>query len=177
MKSLARAVENLLQQEQGHYERTDKVGVFRSGFRSENGFFPSYVETCDAERIVRVYTVAPLTVPRSPRSAAAAFLMRINEHLPVGQLALGMEHGEVICETGVMLGRSELHPDIMRHLLFANWWAMDLYFPAVRMVVLRKMTPQQAIDVVERRPEIPDETGPRELLGGRLSDILRGSMN
>lgn len=177
MKSLARAVENLLQREQVYYERTDKVGVFRSGFHSESGSFLSSIDASGAERTIRVCTTAPLRVPRSQRARVAELVARINEHLLFGHFGLGMDLGVVVCETSIMLGDSDLHPDIMRHLLFANWWAMDLYFPAVRMVVLRKMTPQQAIDVVERRPEIPDEGDAREPLGGRLSDILRGSMN
>jgi hypothetical protein len=180
MKSLAKAVESFLQQEEIHYEPTETVGAFKSGFSNENGFFPSFIEASDAKRTIRVCTLVPLRVPRAKRVRVAELVARINEHLVLGHFELGMDSGVAAVETSILLGDSELHPDVMQHLLYANWWAMERYFPPVCRVVIGKATPKRALERAERKqrreiPDEPDTNGP--VVSGRLRDILRGSTN
>jgi hypothetical protein len=179
MRSISETIESFLKQKRIRYWQVDQSGAFRWDFEDENGSFRSYIDARDRERSVRVYTLAPVTVPKRRRMQVAELLTRINEHFAFGYFGLGMDDGVVLFKTSIILGRSSLHDDVMQYLLHAHCWAMSQYFPALSMVAVGDIAPKHAIDIVgqKQEPKGRDEADPEGVLDGPPDDILRALMN
>ena len=180
MNSLTTAVQSFLEREEIGFEHTEYAGVFSVGFIGEYGHFEASITIDEDKGTVRVWTLAPLVVPRGKRLQAAELLTRINQCLAIGILELDMDDGAVACRTSIILDESDLHHDIMKHLLHANWYAIDTFFPAINAVVFGNMLPKQAFDRARRQLAQLDDSDEEEHgrpRGEWLRDILGGSMN
>ena len=155
--------------------------MFKLGFAGDSGCFLGYVDIDEEQRTLYIRTLAPVKVPSSKRQEVAELLMRANPRLVLGNFDLNMDSGVIAYKTSAMLGDSSLHDDIIGHLLYANWYAMDRYFPAMNMVLFGNISPKKAIGKVKegRRPppDSSDDTDSGDFFDGRLGDILGGSMN
>jgi hypothetical protein len=178
MKDILVAVQSFFKREGIRYKRTRFAGVLQCGFAGENGCFLGYVKVDEEHRIIQIRTLSPVRVPQNKISDVAELLARINRRLLLATLELDVDDGVVASRTSIILGESDLHHDVMGHLLFANWQAMDEYFPAVNAVIFGNLSTRQAIEGVRRqRPDDPDKATRDEPLGGRLRDIVHGSAN
>lgn len=178
MKNIIAAVQASFKREGIKFKRTGITGVIQYGFVGENGCFLGYVDVDEEDRIVQVRTLAPVKVSPSKMADIAELLARVNHSLLLATLELNMDSGAIASRTSIILGDGDLHHDVMGHLLFANWQAMDEYFPAVNAVLFGNMSPKQALDDARRRgTDGPDKAKAGESLGGRLRDILGGSAN
>ena len=180
MKSITTTVQSFLEHEEIRFEHTEIDGVCKSGLIGENGCCQGYVAADEDKRTVQIQTLAPLTVSRGKRLEVAGLLTRINQHVMLGTLKLNMGGGAAACRKSVTLGESGLHHNIMGHLLYANWDAMDGFFPTINAILFGDMSPKRAIDGMRRRqpqPDDPDDRNPHESFRRRLGDIMRGSMN
>ncbi len=95
----------------------------------DSGCFLGYVDIDEEQRTLYIRTLAPVKVPTSKRQEVAELLMRVNQRFLLGNFDLNMDSGVIAYKTSVMLGDSSLHDDIIEHLLYANWRAVDRYFP------------------------------------------------
>lgn len=178
MENLVVALERFFEREGITSERTEFNDVFKLGFAGDNGCFRGHVEVDEADRTVQVRTVAPVRVQKSKRRLVAELLTRINYQLLLGTFEMNMDSGTIICRTSIVLGKSDLHSDVMAHLLYANWHAMDEFFPAMSAVLFGGISPRQSLDRVgQQQSEDRDDTRPGEPLGGRLRNILGDSNN
>lgn len=177
MKSITAAVQSFLEHEEIAFEQTELAGVLKLGFLGKNGCFRGYVDVDEDKRIVQVRTLAPVVVSRSRRSRVAELVTRINERLVLGTVELSMDSSSVACRTSIILGESNPHHDVLEHLLYVNWCAMDTFFPAINAVLFGNMVPKDALDATRRRPSQPDEETPAERLRRRLGEIQPDSMN
>lgn len=179
MKSLSESIESCLEREGVEYQHADDPSVLTFGFTSDNGSFFGYVAANEEGRVVRVYIMAPMKAAKAKRHAIAELFTRINQRVALGGFELDMDDGSMDYKTSAILGESELHDEIMEHLLRANWWAMNTFFPAINMVLFGNITPQHAVDTVVqlRQLDMADEADPKTRLGGQPGDIPRGSMN
>ena len=180
IKSLAEAVQTFLECEEIKFKHTEYTGVFKFGLIGEHGYFQGYIATDEDKGTVRVKTLAPLVVPQSKRPQAAELLARINQHLALGVLELDMDSGTVACRTSIVLGESNLHHDVMEHLLYANWHVMDWFFPAINAVVFADVSPKEAIDKArckQLRSRDNDESTRPDCFTRRLGDVWGSSMN
>jgi hypothetical protein len=178
MKDVIVAVHSFLRHEEIKFEQTHFDGVLKLGFIGDNGCFLGYVDADEERRAVQVRTIAPVRVERSKMPDVAELLMRVNCRLLLGNLELNMDSGTIVSRTGIVLGESDLHHEVMEHLLYANWLNMDRFFPAVNAVLFGNISPRKALDrVLQQRPDPPDDAGRDESPGGRLRDILGGSSN
>jgi hypothetical protein len=55
---------------------------------------------------------------------------RANEYVFLGNFELDFEEGTVSYKASIILEKAPLHDDIIKHLLFANLYAADSFFPA-----------------------------------------------
>lgn len=178
MKSVTVAVQSILKREGIKYRRTEFAGVVEFGFVGENGCFRGYVEVDEDRRSVHVQTVAPVRVQPSKWVAAAELVARINYRLLFGNLELNMDTGAIACRTSTILGEGDLHPDVMKHLLYGNWATIDRHLPVISAVLFGDISPKEVLSRArQERPDSPDEAEQGKFPGGRLSDILRGSTN
>ncbi len=180
MESITKTVESFFRCERIKFEQTENTGFFKIGFAGDSGCFLGYVDIDEEQRALYIMTLAPARIPSNKRQELAEFLMRINCCLLLGNFDLDMDTGLIAYKTSIMLGDSDLHDDIIEHLLYANWYAMDRFFPTINMVVFENISPKRAFEKVEQQyQQQPDnqDIHSDEFLGGRLGDILGGSLN
>jgi len=181
MESITETVKSFFKQEATKFEQMSDDGMFEIGFAGQNGCFLSYVAVDEEERTILVETVAPVEVLRSKRLRAAELIARINRPLLIGNFDLNMDTGLISYKTSIILGNSNPHNDLVEHLLFANWSAMDKYFPAVNMVIFADVSPKRAVEAVRKPRPLPlvspDDTESDEFFHGRLGGIWGGSLN
>jgi hypothetical protein len=181
MKSITEAIKSFFKQEGIKFEQVGRDSIFKLGFVGDSGCFLGYVNIDEEQRALYIRTLAPVRVPTSKRQKLAELLMRFNQRLLLGGFDLNMNSGLIAYKTSIILGEGNLHDDIIEHLLFANWWAIDKYFPAINMVIFGNISPKPAIEKVKGRrgpaPDSSDDTDPGEFFRGRLGNILGGSLN
>ena len=80
-----------------------------------------------------------------------------------------------------MLGKSSLHQDLIKNLLFANWIASEECSSAVGMVAFGNVSPKKAIEMIERSYQSgsidTEENNSTKRFNGRIGDILGESLN
>ena len=181
MESITETVKSFFKQEGIKFEQMSDDGIFATGFAGRNGCFLSYVAIDEEERTILIETTAPVKAPRNIRLRAAELIARINRPLLIGNFDLNMDTGLISYKTSIILGNSNPHNDLVEHLLFANWSAMDKYFPAITMVVFANASPKRAVESVRKPRPLPlvspDDTESDEFFHGRLGGIWGGSLN
>ncbi len=179
MRDITRTVRRFLKRKRIRFYQNSTGKVFNINYAGSSGCFFGCVAVDEEIRAVYVRTFSRMTVPDNKTSQVVELLMRINCNLVIGSFEFCADTGEIACRTSIILGESNLHNDIMEHLLRANWWAMDKYYPAINAVVFGDVSPEQAIDKIEKQLQADDQdhARPEGPFGGRLGDALRGSMN
>ena len=167
--SLRTRVESLLEQRRIGFVRTLDPDVLELSLDGDNASFLSYIFVAKPRRIITIRTLVPLKTPDDKRSQVAELLVRINAHLELGHFEFSWRDGLIVCRTSIMLGTSKLHADLLRHLLDANWWVCDRWFPAMRAVVVRNLTPEQAMQEITQQLRLDD---PEDMGGWLLSHPL-----
>jgi len=180
MEHLTTTIERFFKREEIKFERTEYPGVFQLAYRGDNGCFHGYVEADEDERSVRIEMYLPLIVAEDRRVQVAELLARINQGEPFSTLQLDMDDGWMTCRTGVFLGQSNLHHDIMEHLLLVNWYTADNVFPVILAVVLGHISPKAAAESGWECPpesDCPKEENGDTSLSDKVGEIWRNSMN
>ena len=181
MKSITEVIKSFFKQEGIKFEQVGRDSIFKLGFAGDSGSFLGYVDIDEEQRTLYIRTLAPVRVPTSKRQEVAELLMRFNQRLLLGGFDLNMDSGLIAYKTSIVLGDSDLHNDILEHLLFANWWAMDRYFPAFSLVIFGDVQPKKAVEMIRKsRGSVSDNDDDNETPktpSPWLRDILGGSMN
>ncbi len=180
MESIIVATEDFLTREEIKYEPTELAGLFKISLIGKNGFFHGYVEADEERRSIVVVTLAPVRCSRSKRREVAELIARIHYRLLLGSFNLSMNNGTISFKTSIVLGRSDLQDEVMRHLLTANWSTMDTYLPVISAVLFAGLSPREAISMKRRRkprPDTPHQGKPDQSFQQRFRDILGGSEN
>jgi len=179
MRSILQSVESFLEREKIEYQHEDDPSMLTFSLTSNNGSFSGYVAANEEEGVVRVHIWVPPKAPKAKRRAMAELLARINERVALGGFQLDMDDGEMNYKTCVILGESELHDNIMKHLFCANLWAIKTFFPAINMVLFGNSTPRHAANTVVRacQASIADESDSTTARNEGPSDISRESIN
>jgi hypothetical protein len=180
MESIAEVIENFFLHEEIPYEPIKSAGTYEIGFAGTKGLFRGYVSANEESHSILIEMFVPVRYPRERRSQVIELLAIINQRLLVGNFELGIDRGTIAFRTSVVLGQANLHEEIIRHLLFANWSIIDRWFPAISAVVLTRVSPKEAISIGrrrKRRSSAPEREEPSESVRPRLRNIADGSEN
>jgi len=178
MKKVMRSTTEFCQ-EQGI--RTDSIGngdALRIGLRGTNGQFLTYATSKEDEPRALVFrTFCPITVSQHRRAEVAEAVVRANLGVFMGRFDYDIDEGQISFTTSVICGQADLDPEIIKHLLFANWSVTDRLFPVFSAVAFGTTSTQQTIEQLhsgddesddESEPETPSLPHP----GGRLGRFL-----
>jgi hypothetical protein len=182
MKSITESVKSFFKQKGMRFEQIDHSRAFKLGFAGHNGRFLGYLAVDEEERTVLIKSISPAKAPKNKMSNAAELIARINRPLLIGNFELDIDTGLITYKTSIILGDSDLHNDILENLLFANWFAMDRYFPAFNLVIFGDVQPKKAIEMIRKSrgsgsDNSDEDNGTPKTPSLWLRDILGGSMN
>jgi hypothetical protein len=146
VSTLHDAVVAFLVQDGWFPEHDDEAVV--CAFQGDAGTWPVYALTQEADRIVAVYSVAPLEVPTTRQSAVMEFLTLVNASLAVGCFEQDLDEGQVRFRTSIDVEGAELSEALLRQLLHANVLAMDRHLPALQSVIAGTRSPRDSFDTL-----------------------------
>ena len=165
----------------------DETAIFIY-FGGKSGNFLGLIHADEDDRALEFVTPCPIKVPQKRRGGVAELLARINYGLRLGHFDLDMQDGEIRCRTSAILGKTEIGDDLIEHILFANMFSTDVFFPAIAAVATGHVRAEQAMEQFLRQnagstdSSAGDEADRPDLsatprFGGRLGDLLNGRDN
>ena len=187
MQNMMESVMGLLEAIAIRFTRVDDRAL-RTGFSGRNVTCETFILVDEERCRIEIYSPCPASIPRRRSQAMMDMVLRANQGLAMGHFDLYPEQSLLIIRTGIMLGTAHLDSEILRHLLFANWAAMDTHFPAITAVLSGAMSPKEAIarlgddgESGDDNASEPTEANPQPRIhrpfGGRFGRITGMSNN
>lgn len=146
MARLITALETFLKNDDWNY--TNDNNVIKLKVNGKNGTYQGcfIVE----EQRVRFYFLIPFNVPADKRLAVSEYICRANYGLPVGNLEMDMNDGEVRCKTSLLWSESYLPSEEMFHeMIYLNLAVLERYFPGINAVIYGGIKPAKAVEDAE----------------------------
>ncbi|HZW04896.1 MAG TPA: YbjN domain-containing protein [Anaerolineaceae bacterium] len=142
-------VRQFFDDDEWYFMQMDSRPVLQMSHTGQSGRWPCYAQVDEGDFMFFFYSVCPVTVPESQRSAMAEYLTRANYGLKVGNFEMDFSDGEVRFKTSLDVENGELPLPLVSNLVYANVWTMDRYLPGIFEVIYGHKTPEQAILTVE----------------------------
>jgi len=118
-------------------------------FSGNSGNFECYAIADEESQIFQFISKAPVKVPKDKRLVIAELLTRANYGLPLGNLEMDFEDGEVRYQTGIAVEGDRLTPALIKRLVHSNMYLIDLFFPAILKVIYGGVSPEKAVKEIE----------------------------
>jgi hypothetical protein len=149
MAKLLDIVTAYLKQDDWPFETLDDSTVVRVHFQGDSAQFTCFAQTReDVDQFV-FYSVSPVNVPEHKRPEIAEFITRANYDMVIGNFEMDYGDGEVRFKTSIDVEGTELTPELLKPLLYANVLMMDQYLPGVMSVIYADVSPETAVAQVE----------------------------
>jgi len=153
--------------------------VYRLGFGGKHACFDSVIAIDEDEGEIIMETLLPVKVSPEKRSSAAEIVARLNSKFRNGFLEFSVRQGYLSYKTNLLLGENELQKNMVEHLIFSNWVSADGSFPVINAVLFGNISPQEAIDNLERRKDTEQKLSKEKDFASEsidISKVLRGRM-
>ncbi|GAB4327757.1 MAG: hypothetical protein Kow0010_11380 [Dehalococcoidia bacterium] len=131
------------------WEETGDDEVVHTTVAGDNGSWSCYILCREAAGRCIVYARPDWETPEPHRAAMAELLTRINFGLPLGNFEMDLSDGEVRFKTSVDVSGDRLSTALFEALFETNAAAMDIYLPALEAVRDGRMSPADAVAMVE----------------------------
>jgi hypothetical protein len=143
------AMESFFKKDDWPYTKLEDRPIHRTGFNGKNGQWTCFSqERTDQEQLV-FYSVLPIKVPEDKRFTIAEFITRANYGMVIGNFELDFSDGEIRYKTSIDVEGEELTEGMIHHLVYANVYTMDRYFPGFMKILYSGTLPEDAIKEVE----------------------------
>ena len=135
------------------FTENDEQSVVHTAFSSDNGQWRCVAQVRESQEQVVFYSSCPVNTPEEKRLNMAEFLTRANFGLIVGNFEMDFADGEVRYKTSIDLGGSQLTILLVKQIVYANVFTMDIYLPGIMSVIYSGVHPAEAVAKVEGREE------------------------
>ena len=122
---------------------------FAMRFQGKQADWACFAYALEEDHQFVFYSVAPIQADEAHRQAVAEYLMRANYGLILGNFELDFDDGDIRYKTSIDVEGSELTSELIRHVVYANVQAMDMYLPGVMLILADGGSPLDAIARVE----------------------------
>jgi hypothetical protein len=126
--------------------------VLRFTHEGANGRWTCIAHAREAEERFTFYSIGLATSPEELRGPLAEFITRANFGLIIGNFEMDLDDGEVRFKTSIDVEGDRLRSVYIDSLVRINIQMMDKYLPGLRGVVEARMSPYEAIVMVEGPP-------------------------
>ncbi len=130
------------------FAQNDEETFLRLFYSGKHGDWDAYAQARDEQGQFIFYSVLPQSVPEDQRPAMAELLTRLNYGLILGNFELDYDDGEVRYKTSIDVEGSELTPELIKPVVYANLGTMDQYWPALAAVAAGHAAPQAALALI-----------------------------
>lgn len=101
----------------------------------DHGEWACFVRVDEERQVIAFYSLCPLTADADRRAAVQELLTRANWGLALGNFELDLDDGEIRVKTSMDFEGSKASAALCKRLLYANVAVMDLFLPAVALVL------------------------------------------
>ena len=158
--SVLNTVAEFLDTEGVRYETDEDARVVRFYFTTEAaGWMVSVHHFSELQQLV-VASHLPSVVPPELRPAVMEFATRINNELLVGNFDIDLDAGHVRYRTGIDLDELDVNAALVRNLIYANVWGMDLHSEGLNRVAYGGLDPEEAVALVRNAEADEDPSEP-----------------
>jgi DNA segregation ATPase FtsK/SpoIIIE, S-DNA-T family len=117
------------------FQEDKEKSLISLGVDGKNGKWLAIALIDEEEEYLTLYSVCPVTVPKSKITATIELLTRINYELVIGNFELDFSEGKIIFQTSIIVEGDRLTSELLHHVVYQNFQAVDSYLPEIRKVV------------------------------------------
>jgi hypothetical protein len=133
--SLLRELKTRFDENDWPYSEVLGLPVLVSDLAGPLGVWKFYAQVVDAQKVILLFSVCPLRVPRERRSEASLFLTHANHGLVAGNFELDFDDGEIRYKTVLQSHDGGIDRATLRSAVRANGLAMETYLPGIGAVI------------------------------------------
>ncbi|BAY90666.1 MULTISPECIES: YbjN domain-containing protein [unclassified Tolypothrix] len=155
------AMLDFFSQEDWEFTKLKGELTLRLACQGKNGQWNCYALANEEQQQFLFYSICPLEVPSLNRSAIAEFLTRANYGMVIGNFEFNFDTGEIRCKTSIDVTGDRITSSLIERLVYANVITLDQYLPGILAVIAGKLSPTDAIALVETNTDRESEKGDR----------------
>lgn len=148
-ENIFETIVNFFQKEDWQFQQTPEEETLHLAFEGKNGKWNCYAKVRVEQKQFIFYSICPILIPESKRSAIAEFITRANYGIVIGNFELDLFDGETRYKTSIDIEGNKLTFALIHGLVYANVMMMDEYLPGIIAVISNNVTPSQAIAQLE----------------------------
>lgn len=131
-------------QSQGHViSRDDNSTRLAIGVVAKTGRWECLFIVDEEQKLIFLYSVCPISVPKEARTLVAEYLMRANRFTPVGTFAMDFDNGEIRFKTVLFAENEETIRATLIDLVDNNISTMDQHLPGILAVMYSDKRPAE----------------------------------
>ncbi len=127
--------------------------VLRVYYQGHHGRLVCFAQAKEAENQFVFYSYSPERVPEDRRLPMAEFITRANYGLVLGNFEMDFADGELRFKTSIDVEGTQLTPELVKPIIYANVLTMDEYLPGILAVIQSGTSPAEALDLVLARAD------------------------
>ena len=154
--SLIETIEQVLVEDDWHYERDDDRDVVMTGVKCRNTSLRMAFDAKEDKQIVLLYGLIDGRVPESRLAEAAEFISRANFGLLVGNFEMDWADGEIRFKVSVDVEGGELTPTMVRNMTNYCVVTVNRYYPSLMGVLFGNLDPAEAATAAEEAEDGDD---------------------
>lgn len=148
MANIHQAIANFLGSNHWAHEALIGQPAHRVFYQGKNGRLICFAQAREEEQQFIFYSYGPENVPEDRRLAMAEFIARANYGIVLGNFELDFADGEIRFKTSIDVESSELTPELIEPVIYANVLTMDEYLPGLLAVSQGTATPEEALNQI-----------------------------
>lgn len=149
MGQIFMALEKFFEEENWQVTQLKDKLTLTMEYSAPNGTFRCFAIANEEGERFTFYSFCPIKVPEQKRGFVADYVTRANYGLPIGNLEMDFDDGEIRTKTTVMVGGTEIDYFLIKHVVYMNLVIMNKYFPGISAIVYGNVSPVEAIRQVE----------------------------
>ena len=149
MGNLLDAVIGYLRADEWPFDMVKGENAVHVLFQGEHAQFNCFCEAREEQQQFLFYSLCPVTIPEHKRQEMAEYITRANFDMAIGNFEMDFVDGELRFKTSIDVEGSQLTPELLKPLLYANVLMMDQYLPGMMAIIYADKSPEDAIKQVE----------------------------
>jgi hypothetical protein len=116
----------------------------------KNGKWRCHAQAREEQSQFLFYSICETAVPEAKRAEIAEFVNRANYDLVIGNFEMSFRGGEIRYRTSIDVEGDRLNQPLIKNVVYANVVMMDRYLPGILAIINGDVTPETAIQMIER---------------------------
>ncbi|MEH1813550.1 MAG: YbjN domain-containing protein [Nostoc sp.] len=127
-----------------------KQGLYITFCEGENGTYKVYLNVMNLDKDLLIsYSYIPVKAPKDKIEKMALLLNKINRNLSYGNFEMDYSNGEITFRNGIHFLGEKFTEYMALNTISPCAFTVDKYFPAIKALIDREISPKEALELVE----------------------------